>query len=512
MSQNKQLAKNSLVMFARLIITSVIGLYGVRILLQELGVSDYGLFAIIGGVIALVNVLSTTLISTSNRFLAFEIGKGDVYSTNTIFNSLFLLHLVFSFLFLVIIETLGVWYVVNKLNVDPSKVESALILLHCSALTVFLSTTVMPYEGLVTVKEKFTIRAALEILNSVLNLFLVLSLFFITNNKLITYAFGLVLVRLIITLCYFFYSRTNFLSVVRFRFVHDIHIYRMISGFFVWQLVYIMGNVISKQGSAIILNSFFGTAINAAYSVADKIHQFIFSFVKNLNQVSVPQIIKSHSRGDSNRSLTLIYKLSKYTFFIILIISFPILLSIDYILQLWLGEYPDFTIWFVVLLTVAGLVSSLESGFDALIDATGKIRKTKIIFSLIFLTVLPVVYLLFLNGFKPYWVTILFILGEIIFMLFQLNILKKLTEFDIYLYFKETIIPVFLVSILILPQLLFRFFENGSFLSFVFVSLISFMLTIFTIYFAGLDKSERTVITSKLSASIAFNKLKFFKN
>lgn len=507
MSENRKIASNSFIMYIRLIITSVIGLYSVRLLLKELGTDDYGLYAIIGGIVALFNVLSTTLISTSNRFLAVEIGKSFNSNINKIFNSLLLLHLIFSVFFITVLEIVGVWYVQNKLNVDISKIDEAVFVLHCSAFAVFFSTIIMPYEALVTVKEKFNVRAILEILNSCLNLIGILLLVYFAFNKLEIYAISVLVVRIIISLCYFIYCRINYTNIVGFKINYNYNDYKIIYGFFCWQLVSVLGNVISKQGSSIILNSFFGTTMNAAFGIADRIHQFVFSFVKNLNQVSVPQIMKNHSSGNSERSLTLVYKLSKYTYFIILVISFPILLSIDYILEIWLGKFPDYTIWFVILLIVAGLISSLESGFDAFIDATGQIRKTKVYYSLIFMSVLPIIYFLFQMGFKAYWVTIIFIFGEIVFMLIQISILTKLSGFDPKIYFTETIKPAFTVTLAILPQLFLRSILYNSFVAFLFLSLFSFLITVYIIFIFGLNKTEKNVVVDKLVLPI-INKFK----
>ncbi len=494
-------------MYLRLIITSIIGLYSIRILLRELGTNDYGLYAIIGGVVAILNVMSTSLISTSNRFLAVEIGKKDNLETNKVFNSLLFLHIIFSIVFLILLEIIGKWYVQNQLNIETNKIPDALFILRCSAVSIFFSTVIMPYEGLITVKEKFNVKAIVEILNSVLNLIAVLLLIFYCGNKIQFYAISVLFIRFIISTIYYFYCRFNFkeLTLLRIK-LNELNL-KPITGFFGWQLVYVFSNAISRQGSAIILNSFFGTSLNAAFGIANRINEFLFSFVKNLNQVAVPQIVKNHSGGNENKSLVLVYKLSKYTYFIILLIAFPIIISIDSILAIWLGQYPPYTIWFIVLLIITGLISSLESGFDAFIDATGKIGKTKIYYSIIFIAVLPIIYLLFYLGFEPYWVTIIFILGEIVFMNLQINILVSLSNFKRNTYFKETLLPTFLVTISVLPQFFLRHIFSDSLLSLILKSIISVLATLLVILYLGLDKTEKETILSKLSFKNIFNKL-----
>ncbi len=498
MSQNKKIAKNSIVMYIRLIITSIIGLYSVRILLKELGANDFGLYAIIGGVVAILNVMSTSLISTSNRFLAVEIGKKEVVNTNQVFNSLLFLHVVFSVVFLILLEIVGKWYVLHQLNIDTTKIPDALFILRCSSISIFFSTVVMPYDGLITVNEKFNVKAIIEIFNSILNLLVVFILIFYSENKIQFYAVGILIIRILISLIYFIYCKIYYTEITRMRFKLTESNLKPIAGFFGWQLVYVFGNAISREGSAIILNSFFGTTLNAAFGIANRINEFLFSFVKNLNQVAVPQIVKNHSGGNENKSLILVYKLSKYTYFIILFISLPIIISIDSFLELWLNNYPPYTIWFVILLIVTGLISSLESGFDALIDATGKIGKTKIYFSIIFLSVLPIIYMLFIWGFKPYWVTLVFIFGEIIFMLLQISILAKLSTFKSKIYFTETIVPVIFVTIAVLPQFFLRLMFNDSLLSLIIKTVISILTTALIIFFIGFNKPEKEIVLLKL--------------
>jgi len=485
-------------MYGRLIISTAIGLYSSRLVLLELGVDDYGLYAIVGGIVSMLNMMSTSMISTSNRFIAIEIGKKGGANPNKVFNTLLMLHVGFSFLFLILAEVGGVWYVKNYLNVNPAKINDALYVLHFSIFAAVLSTLIMPFRGLITVNEKFSFQAGVEISHSVLNLGAVLLLVLTTGNKLQTYAVYVFIVQLIINLIYFTYCGIKYRNIIKPKINLNYSDYKEVANFFGWQMVYVGGSVGSSQGSAIILNLFFGTALNAAFGLANKIQGFVFAFVKNLNQVAIPQIMKSYSGGDQNRTLTLVYSLSKYTFFIMLIPSVPIILSIDTILLLWLKEVPTYTAWFVILRIFGGLVSSLESGFDATIDATGRIKKTKVIFTIIFISVLPVIYGLYLLGFPPYTITILFILAEIVFILFQLSILSKLTEFNKSVYLTQTIMPVIFVVLLVIPQVSLRLLINMGPISIIPISLISLSLTMLTVYYVGLRSDERNIIKQNL--------------
>ncbi len=504
MSENKKIAKNSILLYIRLLVTTIIGLYSSRIILLELGIDDFGLYAVLGGIVSLMNLMGTTILSTSNRFIAVEVGKKENNNPNEVFNRLLVLHIVLSFLFYVLVETIGIWYVKNYLNILPNKITDALFVLRLSIIATVISTVNMPYQSLITIYEKFNVRVAVEILSSFLNLGAVITLIFYSGNKLQAYALLVLLIQLISSIIYFVYCRLNYFNIVIWKLDIKVNEYKKILNYFSWQIVYVVGTIATKQGSMIILNLFFGTALNAAFAIANKVNEFVFGFVKNLNQAAVPQIIKSFSGGDQKRSLTLIYTLSKFTFFLMLVPGVPILLSIDTVLFLWLGEVPLYTNWFVALFMLHGFVSALESGFDATIDATGQIRKTQLFFTVEFLSTLPLGYILFRFNFPVYTLQLLAIVAEIIFILIQTKILTSLTNFNINDYFTLTILPASSVSILVLPQFLLRLLFNDGIFHLFFMTFSSLILTVCTIYLVGLNKQEKWVFKNLVFSKLSF--------
>lgn len=498
MSENRRIAKNSLVLYLRLLISTFIGLYVSRIVLLELGAEDFGLFAIIGGLISIMNLLNSSMISTSNRFIAVELGKKDHGNVNRVFNTVLLIHIAFALFLIVIAEIVGVWYIKSHLNIKVEKIPDAIFLLHISVMSAVLGTISIPFQGLITAYEKFTVRALIEIIQTFLNLMFVILLTFYVGNKLRAYSIFIAIISVAASLMYIGYCWYKYKTIVKWYFNSRIDEYREISGFFGWTMLYVLGAIGSKQGGALILNSFFGTTLNAAYGIASKVNEFVFSFVKNLNQAAVPQIMKNFGGDNQQRSLTLIYKLSKFTFFIMLIPALPIVLSIDSILSLWLKEVPEYTKYFVVLMLIHGLISSAESGFDATIDATGKIRKTKIFFNVIMLATLPVLYLLYDYGFPPYTLSAIFIVAELSFLFAQIKILQSLTEFKISEYWSNTILPIIIVLILVIPQYFIHLLFRDKIIDLVLFTIISVFLTAITVYFFGLTKAERSIILNNL--------------
>jgi len=512
MSENKTIAKNSIILYFRLLATTIIGLYASRIVLLELGAENFGLYAVVGGLVAMMSFLNTSMISTSNRFIAVEIGKKEGSDLKKVFNTLLIIHILFSVLLVLTAEFAGVWYVRNYLNVDASKISDALFVLHLSTISAVIATIIIPYQGLITANEKFKLRAVVEIINSLLNLGVVLLLVYHSGNKLRAYAVYILMVQLLVALIYYIYSRYKYFDIIKWKINRQASDYVEVSRFFGWQLVYVFGSVGSKQGAAIIINLFFGTLLNAAFGIASRVFEFVFSFVKNLNQAALPQIMKNFSGGNQDRSLKLIYKLSKLTYFIMLIPAVPIILSIDNLLVIWLKNVPQYTSVFVVLLIINGLVSCLESGFDATIDATGRIKQTKIIFSILFLLTLPLIYLLYSLKFPPYTITILYVIVEIVFLLFQTRILSKLTEFKFSAYFSLTIRPVFFVTLLIVPQYFLSNIFGSGLMNFFLLSIISVLLTIITIYFFGLSREERNIIILNACKIPLINRLVLLAN
>lgn len=494
MSENKKIAKNSIILYGRLIITTIIGLYSSRIVLLELGAGDYGLYAVLGGIVAMMNMMSSSMIATSNRYLAVEVGKGSNGDPNKVFNTLLILHIIFSLFFFIIAEIGGTWYVENYLNVDPLKVNDAQFVLHLSVFASVLSTVIMPFKGLVTIHERFKFQAGMEVTQSILNLVAVLLLVYCTSNKLRIYALYILLIQIIINVLYFLYCYNKFSETIKFNINPNPTDYKDVSKFFGWQMVYVVGSVGAGQGGTLIINFFFGTVLNAAFGLAEKIYGFVYSFVRNLNQAATPQIVKNYSSGNQDRSLMLIYKLSKFTFFIMLIPAVPILLSLNSFLTLWLTQVPVYTAYFVALKIILGLVRSLESGFDATIDATGRIRKTKVVSCVLMLSMLPIAFILYKYGFPPYAIALLYIVAELFFLVFQTRILAKLTDFTFASYFAETILPVSLVTLLILPQYFLSFLLGKEILNILIISLLSVMLTSTAIYLLGLNKEERLIM------------------
>ena len=358
--------------------------------------------------------LNTVMSSTTYRFIAFELGKGDIESVNKVFNLSLIIHLCMALLVLVLTETIGVYYVKNYLNVEAGKISDAVFILRFSTYGTVLSIISIPYQGLVTAKENFTTQAAIEIVRSLLGLFIAILIVYYLGNKLKLYALLIAIGSIIPSALFFVYCKLNYSEVVKWNFQKGKSNYREMIGYTGWLMFGTAAWVGQRQGSDLIINAFFGTLLNASLGIANMVNSIVLMFARNLGQAAIPQITKSISIGDTDRTKTLITYISKYTFYLMLFPALPILLETDFILKLWLGDLPPYTVLFCRLIITNAVIDSLMTGISSLILATGKVKIFMIVGGIISLISLPIAYILFKTGYPPFTILLIYILSTII--------------------------------------------------------------------------------------------------
>jgi O-antigen/teichoic acid export membrane protein len=478
-------------MYVRLVLTSVIGLVAARFVIQNLGASDYGLYSVVGGIVVMLAFLNTVMVSTTYRYIAFEMGKGELDEIRKVFNISLVIHLGLAFLVLILTETAGVFYVNNYLNVEPGKVPDALFVMRFSALATFFSVASIPYQGLVTAQEKFGVRATIEIIRSVLALLAALVIVF-SEDKLRLYAILIAVANGTPSLLFFFYCKKKYKEITQWQFQRAFSKYREMLEFSLWILIGAAASVGKVQGSALIINAFFGTVLNAAFGIAKQVNGVFLMFSRNLGQAAIPQITKSFSGGNTGRSISLACYTSKYTCFLLLIPSLPILLETNFLLQAWLGTVPPYTAIFCQLMIVDALIGSLNAGIPTVVQATGKIKNFQIILSTTSLMSLPIAYLLFKAGYPPYSIQFAFISTALVNVVVRQVLLKQLIDFDVIYFMKTSYLKVFYVVILVLPLFFIRdMFPPGA-ARFFLISFFSVCWLGIVIYLAGTEKKEKT--------------------
>lgn len=502
-SSNKTIAINTLILYAKLIITIIISFVTSRLVLQVLGASDYGLYNVVGGIVALLNTLGTSMVATSYRYMTVEIGKGKDGNPNKIYNTIFTIHIGLALLLIILGESVGVFYITHYLNVSVDRVPDALFILHLSLLTTAFVVISVPMNGLIIAREKFLFIAVVESFDVLLKLSFIILLQYIDGNKIRIYAIIMAIVQLGTPIAYQIYCRLHDKDIVRWNLNKNKDDYKEVVSFTSWILIgatAVMGQV---QGASIIINYFFGTVLNASFGLATQVRSALIQFSNTLRQAFIPQIMKNQ-QDNEERSLQLVYMISRYSYLCMSIISVPIILNIDYLLNLWLGEPPIFTNTFIVFLLIAGMISNIAAGFDASIQATGKIKKNQIGFSIINLSLLPIIFFLYKIGVPPYWNTIVMVLLAIITIVFQCGIMSELTNFKISDYFHRTLLPcLFSTLAAILPLYCIKFFlSNSQFSSFPFL-IASAIWTLTATYFCGVNQKEKDLIKSFISTKMA---------
>ena len=496
MSENSTIVKNSLILYIRLIIVSVIGLLSSRFILQALGVSDFGLYNVVGGVVTMIAFLNIVMISTTYRFIAFEIGRGELDNVAKVFNISLVIHLALALLVIILASTLGVFYIKNYLNVPDGKVNDALFVFIFSILGTVISIIGIPFQGLLTAKEKFMITAPIEILRSLINLGMVLIIMHFTGSRLRLYAILVAIVTSIPPALYYIYCKHHFSSIIRWKLQNDKSKYKEMIGFSGWIMIGAGASVGETQGSALIINSFFGTILNAGFGIASQVNAVVKMFSQSLNQSVIPQITKSYSSGSTDRTLQLVIYASKYSFFLMLITSLPILLETNFILNLWLKEVPLFTKIFIQIMLVNALIATMSAGIPAAVHATGKIKYFQIVLGSLMLLSLPIAYVGFKLGFPPYTILLVFTFTAVVMFIVQNFMLKKIINFNVEMYLKKSFLKMIFVMFAVLPLFFIRDFFEPGFLRFISISSLALIWLFTAIYYLGIERKEKEILSA----------------
>jgi len=501
-SDNKRIAFNSVVLYVKLTISIVVGFVTARLVLDVLGASDYGLYNVVGGIVSLLNILGTSMVATSYRYMAVELGKGENGDPNKVYNTIFVVHLFLAIILLIVGETIGAFYVNHYLNVDSAKIPDALFVLHLSLLTTAFAVITIPLNGLIIAKEKFLFTSIVETASALTKLAMIIALMHMDGNKLRIYASFLAIIQLSIPLCYQVYCRIKDKDIVKWNVNKNVNDYKDMFGFAGWILLGAVACVGKTQGAAMIINFFFGTILNSAFGLASQVNNAVSQFTGSLSQAAVPQIMKNQ-KGNEQRSLQLVYAISRYSYLSMCMLAIPLLFCIDDVLFLWLGDnVPEYTSSFVIFMLINGMVSNLGAGFDATIQATGKIRKNQIGYSLIGLSLLPIIFVLYKLGFPPYINVIVMVFLTFLTLVFQFYILKELTSFEISEYLKQTISPCLssTMTICLVLSLMKLIIPHDSVLSSLLFLVFCVLLTVTTIYYLGLNCREKSLVVDWVSS------------
>jgi len=471
----------------------VAGVFTSRFVLMALGASDYGLYNVVGGVVSLMAFVNTIMITTTYRFIAFEEGKPDG-NVNNIFNISLSIHLLLCIIFLILSLTIGLFYIYNYLNVPEGKLNDAVFTFLFSILNTICIIIGTPFQGLLVAKEKFSITVPIEISTKILTLLLSIALIYLPYNHLRLYVIFITIIHSLNPALYIFYCFRKYFDEVKWKFSKDWKKYKEMLGFTGWNSIEVAAIVGENQGSAIIINRFFGTILNASFGIANQVNSIIRSFAQSLGQAVVPQITKNYSSGDYKRASDLVILASKYSFFLMAIPMLPILLETDFILNIWLKEVPEYTKIFVQAMLLRSIIFTSEYGIGPFIHASGNIKLFKITLSSITLLGLPVSYFAFKAGYPPYIISYIYLLTAILTLVTDLILLKVILNYDVIEFLKESTFKILLVCLTVTPLFIIKNAFSYGLLRFIIISIISEIVLFVSIFFLGMGKVERQAI------------------
>ena len=394
-SDNKRIAKNTLYLYIRMFITMAIGLLTSRVVLNALGVSDYGLYNVVGGVVSLFLFLRISIAQGTQRYLNFSLGTGNIEQTQKVFSTSILLYIAFVAVIVILTEIVGLYLIHYSLTIDEGRMNAALVVFHISILGTALAILISPFYGCIIAHEKMSFVAYSSIFDVVFKLLIVFLLLVVDSiDKLILYSILYFIVGFLYDLIIYIYCRVHFVEC-RFNRKHvEPSLRKELLAFSGWSILGSMANMGAGQGVSIILNVFYNTTINAARGIAMTVSGHIDSFISNFQMAANPQIVKLYASGDANGMMQLVNNTSKFSAYLYILLAIPIFLEIDYILYIWLGLVPDYTPYFARVAIIQSLLTCMNSPHGTAVSATGRIKWLNILVGIALLLTLPITYIL----------------------------------------------------------------------------------------------------------------------
>lgn len=499
-TNNKRIAKNTLFLYFRMLLTMCVGLYASRVVLNVLGVSDYGVYNVVGGIVNMLAFFNVGMTGATQRFISYELGKGNKERLETTFCTSVLTHIIIAILIIIVAEIVGVWLISTQLNIPGERIIAANWVLQFSILTFSLSVLIIPYNSCIIAHEHMNIYAYISILEALLKLGIVFCLMFATVDTLILYAILVFCVQLIINGIYFIYCKKHF-KECHYKYVYDKSLLKQMFSFAGWGMIGNTGFTLKDQGSNIILNLFFGTGVNAARGIATQVNNIINSFAANFSMAMNPQITKLYAVGNVDESMKLVYAGSRYTFFLLSLIAIPFLINSDYVLHLWLGIVPEYTNMFVYIILLGSLIYSLAHTVATAIHATGYVKWLQISLSIILLSELPIAYVILKLGGQPYHALLPSLITIPISVIVRFIILRHyVSKYSLREYLYGCVFRCLaLFSIcFILSYYVHSLMSPDSFVTLVVSSTIAIMITLSFIFVFGINKNERTFVANRV--------------
>ncbi len=504
--EQKRIAKNTMMLYIRMIIIMVVTLYTTRVVLNVLGETDYGIYNIVGSVVVSMVFIQNALMSATQRFLSYELGLGKDGNVAKVFSSSLNVHFKFLAIIVVILETIGVWFLNHVLDIPSERMLAANIVYQLSILTFCLNLIRIPYNSIIISYESMNIYAILSIVEAILKLSIVIALKYLYSDKLIAYGILIFVITFIINFFYIYYCRKHYKDETKPSIRGDKDVIKKLKGFLGWNLLGGITGVATNEGPNYFMNYYLGVSVNAAMGIAKQVSGAVYQFTANFQSAFNPQIVKAYASNEREYLFDLINKTSQLSFYLLFIFAFPILLCADFIFDLWLVDVPNMTVEFCTLIIVGQLVSALSSPLWMVAHATGDIKQYQIIMTCINLLVIPICYFVLKLGFPAYFILAFQILLNIMVYAYRLWFAKVRIGFPVLVYLRKVVLKCLGLSIIIIPlPLWLSSYTVGLWQNF---GLILLTVIISGVFFCvwGLDKQSKMFVYNYIKNKIPFGK------
>lgn len=500
MQQAKTVAKNTGILYARMLLTVFISLYSTRLVLGALGADDFGVFAVVASTIAMFGFLNGAMASATQRFMAYSLGMNNYEHQKQTFNISVVLHILIGFIVVVVLELLSFFLFDGILNLPEGTIGIAKSIFQFMIISTFFMIISVPYNAVIMAHENMIFIAILGIIESILKLFVAITVVYTMNNKLYVYGFLMSLLTLITLIISGIYCHMKYVEVVFSPNKYfELKKFKEMTNFAGWSFLGIASTMITSQGQGLILNVFFGTAINAAHGIADQVKGQLTVLANVLLKALNPAITKSEGGGDRKNMINLSLMGSRISFFLLMIVEILFIIEMPYIFNLWLKEVPEFVIIFCRLLLLRTLIEQIFIPLISSIYAVGDIKKLNIQFTLLCLFPLPLTYYLFTIDYPPYVMYIVYVMYSIIWGWIILKDAEKKCGFDIKYFISEVFVPCMLIfTVSFLFSLIPLFFLEESLLRTCLTGVLSVLVSFILIWFFGLKKNEKNSIRNRI--------------
>jgi O-antigen/teichoic acid export membrane protein len=508
-SNNKRIAKNTVMLYFRMLLVMAVSFYIVRIVLKTLGVVDYGIYNVVGGVVTMFAFLSQTMASASQRFFAFELGRDNIDQLKKTFSTVVLIYgIVATFIFF-LAETAGLWFLNEKMTIPDERMNAANWVYQFSILSFIATVLAIPYNAVIIAHENMKVFAFVSIFDTLLKLGTVYLLILFSFDKLKLYAVLTFMSACLISLIYRFIC-THKYRETHFVFIFDRHLFKTILSYSGWNLFGALAGVCKNQGINILLNMFTGPAVNSATGIAHQVNGAVNQFASNFYQAVRPQITKQYAAGEQKLMMSLVFRSSRFSYYLLLILSMAVLPETPRVLKLWLETVPEYAVVFTRLTIILSLIESVSLPLMTAMQATGKIKWYQIITGGLLLINLPVSYCFLRYGHSPETVMYVAIAIAVIAQLSRILFVNKKLQMSVRCYAKDVLWILFKVTLLscLIPAVLYIFLPE-NFIRFIIIVPVSVVSCISAVCLAGLTKNEYNAVIKYLKKRLLSSESRF---